>query len=247
MTAKSITHGYALLRNRAVLREADLADRQLEKALKRRDGKAVGERPNVGHLDPLTMPANVAEYVTKHGGYLPPVNRGSPSDSASKEAYLLGLDAEFGRQVLLTYLRPQYDHLPLKSLACRDGAKRDTIAMLYLHARLALKHGYSAAIQRGDVHQSTHTHVCLALAHLSPKHREAVLNSPAGPGGGVWLIPGVLYAVMLDDDPRSIPNVASYLARDADGRYDLPYDHPAYLQAVSEDLARGKRSPRMSW
>lgn len=230
--------GYEGLRNRAVLWEGDR-----ERA--RRGGRPAGQRARV---DPHSeaLPPLLAEHAAAHNGFLPRVRAGSETDSAPKLRKLTRMQGEHGELVMLTWLMHRLDALPLKSEATALEGRKSIEGMLRMYAPRSKAR--AVALQRGGAQDCTHAHVVVPLAHLVKTLQATALAAPAGKGGGAWHLLGRLHIVRVS--PDGLERVAGYLARDPDGRFDLPEDHPAYLQAHAEEIERkrsGRASPRLSW
>lgn len=225
--------GYRL-RVRAVLFEGEKARRP------------AGQRVNMAHLEPEQLAPDLTAYIAEHAGFAPRTRRGAPSDSAPRRRRL-EQQLRSGPLALLTWNMPKLDGLTLKTDELAHAARKSVQGMLKVYAPRA--EAYEVAVQRGAL-GGTHAHIVLPLEAFSRKVQAAIRAAPSGKGGGVEIVPGRLHAVLIDDGAEDLERVAAYLSRDPDGRFDLPEDHPAYLQAHAEELSRkkaGRRSPRLSW
>ena len=236
--------GFEGLRNRAVLREADLRDAAFTA---RRGGRPAGQRVRI---DPARedLSAVLLAHAAAQDGFLPRTRTGSESDSLPKLKKMTRMQEEHGELVILTWLMRALDVEPLKAEATAQKSRKAVDGLLKLYAPHSVGKNRIVAIQRGGQHGCTHAHIVLPLAHLAKTLQATALAAPAGKGGGAWHISDRLHVVRVH--PDELAQVAGYISRDPDGRFDLPEDHPDFLQAHAEELERkqrGRQSPRLSW
>ena len=234
--------GYEGLRQHAVLREADLRDLLFESSKRSRPRDLL-------HIPMSLLEAtpHLAAHLAEHGGFRPRVKTGSASDAKATRSRLHTMHGHSGPLVMVTAVRHDLAGMALKDRrTAAEWAAGHTFALGIIAPGAV---AFEAVLQAGGLTGQLHDHTVLPLDFLNPDLQAFALAAPAGPGGGAIHPASGLHFVCLGKTTKDRAKVASYLSRDPDGRFDLPDDHPAYLQAHEDAIVRKlttSNSPRLS-